>query len=128
MAQKENREQEKSLLFNSIPEDFAATAKKRIEEFAGAQSELFDQCQNASRHWLDRIQAEANVASEFATKLTAVRSIPEAMIACQEWNSRRLEVISDDARHLLDDAQKFMQAWARLIANGGQSKGSGAST
>lgn len=128
MAQKESREREKSSLFNPIPEDFAATAKQRMEQFASAQSELFDQCRDTSRHWLDRIQVEANVASEFAAKLTAARSIPEAMSACQEWGSRRLEMIADDTRHLLDDTQKFVQAGARLVANGWQSKDSGVST
>ena len=65
--------------FNLTAADFAATTKKRIEELANAQTELFNELQEANQHWLDRIQAETNLASEFASKLTAARSIPDAM-------------------------------------------------
>ncbi len=115
-------------LFNLIPDDFAATTKKRMDEFAAAQAELFDQYRDASRHWLDRIQVEANMASEFATKLGAARSIPEAMTACQGWTGRRFEMMAEDTQRLLGDTQKIMQAGARLIVDGWQSKNSGVST
>lgn len=129
MAQKEtHREREKSPFFSLIPEDFAARMKTQTDELAKAQTELFDQCRDANRHWLDRIQTEANVASEFATKLTAARSIPEAMTAYQEWGSRRLAMMAEDTQQLLSDTQKFMQAGARLIADGWQSNGLGVGT
>jgi hypothetical protein len=129
VAQQETRStQYKSELSNLIPEDFAATAQRRMQEFADAQTELVEQCQDANRHWLHHIEAEVNIASEFALKLTAARSIPEAMTACQEWGSRRLEMMADDSRHFLDDTQKFMQAGMRFFANGWQPKGPGIST
>lgn len=129
MAQQEARSTRyKSGLSNLTPEDFAATAQKRMQEFADAQTELVEQCQDANRHWLHHIEAEVNIASDFAIKLTAARSIPEAMTAYQEWGSRRLEMMAEDSRHFLDDAQKFMQAGVRLISNGWQSKGPGIST
>ena len=68
------------------------------------------------------------MASEFATKLTAARSIPEAMTACQEWGGRRLEMMAEDAQQILSDMQKFTQASVRLIADGWQSGGTAAST
>jgi hypothetical protein len=94
-----------------------------MQEFADAQTELVEQCQDANRHWLDRIEAEITIASEFTIKLTAAHSIPEAMTACQEWGDRRLDMMAEDTRHFLDDTQKFMQAGVRLIANGWQSNG-----
>lgn len=130
MGPKENQSERsgKASPFSQIPVDFAATMKKRMEGFAEAQTELFDQLQNANRHWLDRIQVEANAASEFATKLSSARSLPDAMTACKEWGARRFQMMAEDAAHVLNDARKFMRAGAHLIGNGWQSKDSGAGT
>lgn len=118
MAQKEARkDQAEKSPFNAA--DFTATAKNRIEAFTKAQSELLDNVQEMNWQWLDRIQGEASLASEFASKLTAARSVPEAMTAYQTWGSRRFEMMGEDAKHLWDDAQKFVQASARLLQSPG---------
>ena len=49
-------------------------------------------------------------------------------MACQEWTSRRFEMIADDGKHLLADTQKFMETGARLVSNGWLSNRPGAST
>ena len=54
---------------------------------------------------------------QLASKLTAARSIPDAMTACQEWG-RRFEMMAEDGKHLLSDTQKFMETGAHLLANG----------
>jgi len=123
MAQKESRASETSSLFNPIPAEFAAAGKKRFEDFVNSQSELFGQIQDANRQWLDRVRTEANLTSEFATKLTAARSIPDAMTACQDWTARRFELMAEDGRHLLADTQKFIETGARLLSNGWLTKG-----
>ena len=117
MAQKEPRNEsaEKSALLDLSATDFAATTKKQIKAFTNAQSEALDNLQEMNHQWLDRIQAEAALASELASKLTASRSIPEAITTCQKWGSRRFEMMADDTKHLWDDTQKFMQASARLL-------------
>ena len=80
MPQKESyTDREKSLLPNLISLEFATMGKKRIEDFVNMQTELFENLQEANRHWLERVQSEATLASEFATKLTATRSISDAM-------------------------------------------------
>lgn len=105
-------------LFDLASADFAAETKKRIEEFANAQTELFDIFQETNRQWAHRIQAEATLASELTSKLTAARSIPDAMSACQEWGSQRFAMMAEDTKHLLDDTQKFMQAGTHLLMDG----------
>lgn len=115
-------EKQKSSPFDLTAADFAATAKKRIEELANAQTELFKELQEANQHWLDCIQAETNLVSEFASKLTAARSIPDAMVTCQEWGSRQFQIIADDTMHLASDAQKLMQIGARILSTGWQSR------
>ncbi len=64
MAQKEayNERTEKP----SLPVEFAGIGKRRIEDCVNAQTELLDKLQETNRQWLERMQSEANLASEFA--------------------------------------------------------------
>lgn len=103
---------------NLIPPEFVAMGKKQFEGFTKLQTELFKKLSETNRSWLERMQSEANLASEFATKLTAARSIPETATVYQELASRRLEMAAEDAKHLLADSQKFMETGAHLLANG----------
>jgi hypothetical protein len=76
-----------------------AGTKKRLDEFASVQRDFF---QETSRHWLDRMRTEADLASGFSAKLTAVRSVPDAMAVCQEWAGRRMDMMVEDYKHLFD--------------------------
>jgi len=111
-----------------IAAELAAIAKKRVEECIDAQTELLGRLQERNRQWLDRLQQEANLASEFASKLTAARSIPDAMTACQEWTSWWFEMMAEDGKHLLADTEQFMETGARLMSNGSSSSRIGIST
>jgi len=113
-------ERTEKLQFNFPPAEFATTAMKRFGEFTKAQTEQLSNFQETNRQWLERVQAEASLASELISKLTAARSIPDAMSVYQEWGSRRLEMMAEDIKHLMDNTQKFMQTSAQLIANGWQ--------
>jgi cell wall assembly regulator SMI1 len=102
--------------------------KKRIDKFIDLQTEPLENLQETSRQWLDPAQSEATLASEFASKLTSVRSFPEAMVACQEWTTRRLEMMAEDGTHLLADTQKFMETGMRFMSNGWATNGGGVTT
>lgn len=133
MAQKEPRSEgaEKtplSIMPFEFAEIFAEMGKKRIEDFVNAQTELFEKLQESNKQWVARLQSEANLASDLASKVTAARSIPDAMTACQEWSSRHVEMMAEDGKHLFADAQKFMETGSRLLSNGGWQKGKGVST
>ncbi len=99
--------------------------KKRIEELFNANTDLVEKLEESNRQWFDRAQSEANLVSEFTSKLTAARSIPDALAACQEWGSRRFELMAEDGKHLAADTQKFMEAGARLLATGWLPNGRG---
>jgi hypothetical protein len=116
---------EKSLSPNLRPTVFAEMGEKRVEEFVNTQTELLERLQEMSRQWFDRAQSEANLASELGSKLTAARSVPEAMAAYQEWVSRRFEMMGEDGKHLLEDTQKFMEAATGLLPRGSLIKGGG---
>ncbi len=100
--------------------EMSEMSKKRIENFVDAQRELLNRLQETNRQWLDRMQSEAKVASDFANKMMGARSIPDAMTACQEWANRQLEMTAEDAKRLFADGQKFIEASTRLLSNNGR--------
>jgi Phasin protein len=121
MAQKESHsDRTQSSPLNLIPPEFAAFGTKGLEGLVQAQSEFFEKIQKVNQDWFDRIQLEATVASEFATKLTAARSVPETAAICQEWARRRLEMAAEDGKRLLGNGQQFMEMGARLLSNNGR--------
>ena len=98
--------------------EMAEMGKKRVEDFVDAQKEMVNKLQETNRHWLDRMQSEAKITSDCANKVMAARSIPEAMMAWQEWANRQLEMTAEDAKHLVADSQKFVEASTRLLSSG----------
>lgn len=102
----------------AVPADFMATAKEQFDDLAATQADLLEKFRETNRQWLDRMQAEMNLASAFSSKLIAARSFPEAIGTWQEWTTRRLEMAAQDMKQVLDDAQKFTQAGAHLLGNG----------
>jgi hypothetical protein len=70
----ERTERSAAPIFLTVPE-ITEMGKKRIENFVDAQRELLNQMQETNRQWLDRMQSEVKVASDFANKvLELVRS------------------------------------------------------
>jgi hypothetical protein len=97
--------------------EISTMGKQCIEELVNVQTELLERLQETNRHWLERVQSEAALASKYATKLTATRSVSEAMTTCQEWTSRQIEMIAEDSKLLVADTQRFMETGARLLWN-----------
>src|ERR1700733_7293901 len=95
-------------------------ARRRIGK---VQKELLEKLQEMNLQWCIAVEAEMDLASEFASKLRTVRSIPDAAMVCQEWMSRRFDMMTDDGERLFADIQKFMEAGSRLMANGSRSGG-----
>lgn len=120
MAQQEPRSEgaEKASPLNLMPAELAAMGKKRVEDFVNAQTELFEKFQASNKQWLDRMESEAGLASDLASKLISARSIPDAMTACQQWSNRRFEMMAEDGRHVFADAQKLVETATRLFSNG----------
>jgi hypothetical protein len=42
------------------------------------------------------------------------------MTACQDWGKRRVEMMTEDTKHILDDAQNLMQMSAQLSQRHGK--------
>ena len=113
---------------NLLPPELAAMGKKRLEEIVAMQTEQLEKLQEMNQRWFDRMQSEATLASEFAAKLTATRSLPEVATAYQEWATRHMEMAAEDGKRILADGQKLAETGARLLSNGWQANGHGGST
>lgn len=130
MAQTEfqTENSEKSPFSNLVPPELAAMGKERFDAFVAMQTEQLDKLREANQIWLERIQSEAKLASELASKLTAARSMPEVASAYQEWAQRHMEMVTEDAKRIFADSQKMAEAGARLLANGWRANGHGGSS
>ncbi|QHO75686.1 hypothetical protein ACH79_26720 [Bradyrhizobium sp. CCBAU 051011] len=110
---------------NLIPPEFAAMGKQRLDELVAAQTQQFENLREIGWSCFDRMQSEAALASELAAKLTAVRSIPEAATAYQEWATHRMEMAAEDAKRIFADAQKLTKTGTQLLSNGLRTNGHG---
>ena len=114
---------EKLSSLNPASPEFVEMAKKNLEQLTTIQSDLLEEIRDANQKWLDRIQSEAALASEFTSKLATSHSIADTTMACQEWLKRRVELFTEDGKHLMTDSQKFMEKAARFFPIGWFSNG-----
>jgi hypothetical protein len=105
--------------------EFMTEGQHRLEEMADAQSQFWDKLQHANRNWLDRMQNEASMAADFASKLTSAKSLTETANLFQSWTVKHMEMASEDARRMMSDTQEIMAAGARFWSNLGAGDGKG---
>jgi Phasin protein len=117
VAQKEQRMSTKPTLPNANRAELAQMGKKQVEAMIDVQKEFINAIEEVNREWVARVKAEQDLATEFAGKLTAARSIPETAGICQEWMSRRMELLAEDSRRFVADIQKFTMGAARVLSN-----------
>ena len=81
-------------------------------------SEFFNALQEMSRDWVARATAEVELSLKLSKKLTDAHSVPDAITAYQEWLSEEMNARAEDARLLMSNGQKFMDATSRFLSSG----------
>ena len=81
--------------------------QERAEAATALQKELLEAYEQASRAWLARVQSEVALWSELATKLTATRSVPEALEAYSKCVSQWMQMTAEDGQRLLTTASRL---------------------
>ena len=81
-------------------------------------SEFFNALQEMSRDWMGRANAEVELGLKLSKNLTAAHSVPDAITAYQEWLSEEMNARAEDARLLMSNGQKFMDATSRFLSSG----------
>jgi hypothetical protein len=80
-------------------------------------SEFLNALQEMGRDWMGRATAEVELSVKLSKKLTTAHSVPDAVAAYQEWLSEEMNARAEDARLLMSNGQKFMDASSRLLSN-----------
>jgi hypothetical protein len=101
----------------SGPMPFLEVGRQQTEAMLRVQKELIDAYEQASRAWLDRVKSEVDLWSELASKLTATRSVPEAVEAYQACATQRMQMAAEDGRRLADECQAIMQKITRSLSD-----------
>jgi hypothetical protein len=91
---------------------------EQSEAMLNLQRELLGAYEEASRSWLARVQSEVDLWSGLAAKLSATRSVPEAVAAYQECVAQRMKMAAEDGQRLADECQKGMNKISRALSNG----------
>jgi hypothetical protein len=86
-------------------------------------SEFFSTLQEMSRDWMARATAEVELNLKLSKKLTAAHSVPDAVAAYQEWLSEEVGARAEDARLLMSNGQKFVDASSRFLSTGWRGAG-----
>jgi len=98
--------------------DFSKFGEAQAEATLAMQKELIDTYEEISRAWLARLKSEADLWSELVTKMSSVRSLPDALGAYQQCVAQRMQLVADDGRRLVEDSQKIMSTITRAMPNG----------
>jgi hypothetical protein len=94
-------------------------AQEGSEAMVNMQKELLDVYEQASRAWLARVKSEVDLWSDLATKLSATRSMPEALESYQKFVTQRMQMAAEDGRQLVEDCQKVTQKMTRSLSGTG---------
>jgi len=119
MTQQEERRVE-SAQPKAAAAELAAEGQRRMEDFTETRKEIWDCLQDANRVWMERIQQEAAMTADLASKLTSSRSFSETATVLQDWTSKHIEMTTEDTRRLFSDAQQMFNAGARLWSASGR--------
>ncbi len=82
-----------------------------------ASSELFATLREMGRNWMECGSAELERGSKLSSDLRAAHSVPDAVVACQEWFSSEMNARVEEARQFMSDGQKLMDTSARFLTN-----------
>ena len=100
--------------------EVASEGRRRLEDLTETRTEIWDCLQDANRVLMERMQQEAALTAELASKLTASRSFSETASVLQNWTSKHIEMTTEDTRRLFSDAQQMLSASTRFWSNAAQ--------
>lgn len=105
------------------PSELLDVAKSKIEALREVQKEAMQTLEGFSHELFIRAKKEAELASEFFTKLAGARSVPDATTTYREWATKEMELLAADGRQMFEHGEKIMETSWRLFSNGMHSTG-----
>jgi predicted phage tail protein len=99
-----------------VQTELSKLGETQTEAMLAMQKDLLDTYEQISGAWLERVKAEADLWSELASKISAVRSLPDALNAYQQGVAQRVQMAADDGRRLFEDTQKIVNTMTRSLS------------
>ena len=86
---------------------------KRFGEF---QAELMSKADEINRHWIERFQTEAKLATDLASQIAGARTPQDALSLYRQWANERLKTAGDDASYAISAGRELLEAASRAFA------------
>ncbi|MBX9845296.1 MAG: hypothetical protein K2Z80_26140 [Xanthobacteraceae bacterium] len=97
---------EKTSPASALAFDVGQFGQQHVDAFAQMQQDLVNLLEEANRNWLARIEVECGSAIDLGAKLSAAKTIPDAVKAYEEWLGERLRWRTDDSRKSIADGRE----------------------
>ena len=107
-----------------VPEHLLDITRQNIETLAAIQKQLLDVLNKANHETAAFLNEEVELTSNLSKKVTAAGSIPDATAAYQEWISRQMELITQQAKIIFENTQEFTKTCMH-VASGGEAGAGG---
>jgi hypothetical protein len=98
------------------PSELVDVAKNKIEAVMEVQKEMMQTLGGINHDLFIRAKKEAELASEFVTKLAGAWSVPDATTTYHEWATKEMDLLSADGQQMFEHGEKIMRASWRLFA------------
>lgn len=106
----------------TFQKQISETQEKIGETTRQVQSEWAKTCEEMSRTFASRANAEMQLGLDLSKKLSAARSPSDAVSAYQEWLTADMSERSEVARQWMANCQKFITESTRILTNGGRTR------
>jgi predicted nucleic acid-binding Zn-ribbon protein len=113
-----NKSKDAGVSASAGAESMLNLGREQTEATFKIQKDVLEAYEEASRAWLARVQSEVELWSQLAAKMTATRSIPEALSAYQETVAQRMQMAAEDGKRLSDDCREMMEKLTSTLSKG----------
>lgn len=96
---------------------FGETGVKGVAAGLRVQTEMLSLLSEIGQEWFARATSEAELAFKLPNKLTAARSVPDAISAYQEWLGEWMSMRGEDSRRLIANGQRIVETGVRCFAH-----------
>jgi hypothetical protein len=95
---------------------FGETGARSVASGLRVQTEMLGLLSEIGQEWFARATSEAELAFKLPNKLTAARTVPDAISAYQEWFGEWMNMRGEDSRRLISDGQRIVETGVRCFA------------
>ncbi|HXZ10115.1 MAG TPA: phasin family protein [Paraburkholderia sp.] len=101
----------------AVTQPFLQLGKEQTDAVLHMQKEVMAAYEEACRAWVTRVKSELELWSDLAAKLSASRSMPDALEACRQSVAQRLQMATEDGQRVIDSGQKIVSSINRSLSH-----------